>query len=484
MARRPNLLYVLADQLRYQSLGYSGDARARTPCIDAFARQGVSFTNAVSSTPVCAAYRASLFTGKHTTSTGMVINELRMSPRHRCLGHVVTEAGYQTAYIGKWHLWARELGNHDDPRNSFTPRGPYRLGFDGFWASYGFHHEYRDAYYHTESPARVTLPGYEPDGQTELAIRWLREERDPAAPFCMVLSYGTPHDPWDRWNVPEEEWERFAGVEFPYPANYLPENDLYADAWGRFRPGEREQLPVWIRGYYAMTANLDRNFGRLLRAVEEIGVASDTIVVLTSDHGEMFGAHGRRAKNTFYDEAVRVPFLLRWPGRVPSGVAAEVPLGTVDILPTLLGLAGLTVPGEAEGLDLSLSALGLPGPAPEAALLQNTGACADWEDGHEWRALRGSRYTYATYRVDGSELFFDNPADPLQVRNLAAEPAFSGPVESYRRLLCERMAAIRDTFAPSTWYRDNWTEDRVIVRSATLADADTSGTPEPPRAGG
>jgi arylsulfatase A-like enzyme len=127
--QRPNLIYVFADQLRAQSCGYAGDARAQTPNLDAFAAQGVNFTNAVSGHPVCAPYRASLLTGKYTTGTGMVINELRINPNQRCLAHVLTDAGYETAYIGKWHLWANALGHHDDPKNSYTPPGPYRLGF-------------------------------------------------------------------------------------------------------------------------------------------------------------------------------------------------------------------------------------------------------------------------------------------------------------------------------------------------------------------
>ena len=139
---KPNLVFVLADQLRYQSCGFAGDSKAKTPCLDAFAKEAVSFRNAVSGHPVCAAYRASLLTGKYTTSTGMVINELRMNSNHECLAHVLTRSGYETGYIGKWHLWANELGNHDDPKNSYTPPGPYRLGFDGFWAAYDFHHEY------------------------------------------------------------------------------------------------------------------------------------------------------------------------------------------------------------------------------------------------------------------------------------------------------------------------------------------------------
>ncbi len=192
----PNLLYIFADQLRYRSCGYAGDPLARTPNIDALAEESLSFSNAVSGHPVCAPYRASLLTGKYTTSTGMVINELRMNTNHRCIGHVLTENGYDTAYIGKWHLWANQLGHHYDVENSYTPPGPDRLGFDGYWAAYNFHHEYVDAYYHTDSPEKITLKGYEPDGQTDLAIERLRAATDLQKPFAMFLSYGTPHDPW------------------------------------------------------------------------------------------------------------------------------------------------------------------------------------------------------------------------------------------------------------------------------------------------
>ena len=149
---QPDLL--LADQLRYQSCGFAGDAKAHTPNLDRLAGRASSSATP-SRHPVCAAYRASLFTGKYTTSTGMVINELRMNTNHVFLAQVLTRHGYDTGYIGKWHLWANELGNHYDPKNSFTPPGPYRFGFDGFWAAYNFHHEYYDGYYHTDSPEKI-----------------------------------------------------------------------------------------------------------------------------------------------------------------------------------------------------------------------------------------------------------------------------------------------------------------------------------------
>jgi len=465
---RPNLVYVFADQLRFRSCGYARDAKARTPNIDRLASEGTSFANATSGHPVCAPYRASLFTGKYSSSTGMVINELRLSPEHRCLGHVLTEGGYETAYIGKWHLWANQLGNHDDPRNSFTPPGPHRLGFDGFWAAYGFHHQYVNAYYHTDSPQQIVLPGYEPDGQTDLAIEVLRKAARVDKPFALFLSYGTPHDPWTPENVPSEYLARFRGVEFELPPNYRSEDDPHADDWARLSAEQRDQLTEWMRVYYAMTANLDWNVGRLLQVLEEVGLRENTIVVFSSDHGEMFGAQGRRAKNIFYEEAVRVPFLVRWPGCVPAGQMTDACLNTPDIMPTLLSLLGLPVPEAVEGIDLSRCALGEEGPEPEAAFLQGMGTTAAWVDGHEWRALRDKRYTYAVYRADRQELLFDHQSDPYQVRDLAQEPAYRDVLGRFRAMLAERMASLNDTFEACTWYRDHWTEDRVIVRTATL----------------
>ena len=466
-AGRPNLLFIFADQLGYTRCGYAGDGKARTPNIDGLASQGVSFCNAVSNTPVCAAYRASLFTGKHTTSTGMVINELRMRTDHECFGHVLTRSGYQTGYIGKWHLYANELGNHFDPKNSFVPPGPNRLGFDGYWAAYNFHHDYYNAYYHTDSPQKIFYGDniYEPDAQTDLMIDFVLGAAKSGGPFAAFLSYGTPHDPWTADNVPEEYRKMFESVSFPNPPNYKDENDKYADAWGRLQPEQRKSLEVWRRNYYAMTANLDWNVGRLLDAVDKAGLARDTIVVFASDHGEMFGAQGRRAKNIFYEEAARIPFLIRWPGRIPAALFCDACLSTVDIMPTILSLMRLNIPKDVEGMDLSRCALGCKGPEPQAAFLQNTGACAAWENGHEWRALRDKQYTYAIYRVDKSELLFDNKKDPFQMTNLAADPKHTATLRLLRKMLTGKMESLNDTFEQCTWYRDNWTDgNRNILR--------------------
>ena len=481
--KQPNLLVVMADQLGVNLCGYAdywggqpytGARQAITPNLDAFALQGVNFRNAVANTPVCSAFRASLMTGKYTSSHGMVINELRLNPYQDCLGHSLTRGGYDTAYIGKWHLYANKLGDHDNPDNSFVPRGIHRLGFNGLWAAFNFHHDYYNTYYHTDSREKKFWgPGvYEPDGQTDLAMDWLRcRAQNSSHPFAMVLSWGTPHDPWIDGNVPAEYRAMFSGANLPHSPNYKPANDPYADAWARLSDSDRAALERWRRNYYAMTTNLDWNFGRLMKFLEDSGLADNTVVVFTSDHGEMFGAQGRRAKNIFYEEAARIPCLIRRPGHIPAGATSDACISTVDFMPTLLGLLGLPIPSRAEGMNLSHLALNQAGPEPDAAFLQGAGATANWDTGHEWRAIRSKQHTYAKFRIprDGAaqELLFDNVADPYQTTNLAADAQSGTILQRCRTLLTEKMASVSDTFEASTVYRDRWTDgSRNIQRGA------------------
>jgi arylsulfatase A-like enzyme len=474
--KRPNIIFLMADQLRYQSCGYAGDKKAVTPNIDRMATEGINFRQAVSSMPVCAAYRASLFTGKYVTSTGMVINELRMNPNQRCLGHVLKDSGYNSGYIGKWHLYSNQLGKHNDPECSFVPPGKHRLGFDGFWAAYNFHHEYYRTYYHKDTPEKIFHGEniYEPDAQTDMAIEYIAKHKADGSPFSMVVSYGTPHDPWDKKSVPEKYSNMFKDVKFSLPPNYSSAKDPYGDEWSNI-DCDPEKLDEWMRIYYAMTANLDWNVGRIIDAVDRMGLAEDTIIVFTSDHGEMFGAHGRMKKNIFYDEAARVPMLVRCKGKIPAGSVSDCCFNTPDIMPTLLGLLGLgkSIPKEVEGMDLSHLVRGQSGPEPEAAYLFNTGACAIWEDGHEWRAVRDKKYTYAVYRGGGKndlprkELFFDNIKDSYQTENLVGDAKQKRKIQRFRKLLKKKMQKLNDTFPASTWYQGKWTDgNRNIISGA------------------
>lgn len=468
---KPNLIYIFADQLRYYSLGYAGDKRAQTPHIDAMRAESTDLCQAVSGHPVCAPYRASLFTGKYTTSTGMVINEIRMNTNHHTFADVLSENGYETAYIGKWHLYAAELGNHYDPKNSYIPMGRDRLGFNGYFAAYNFRHEYSagTAYYHLDSPEKIYYDKYEPDAQVDMAVEQLKRLKEGESPFALFLSIGTPHDPWVPENVPEEYLRRFADTDFNCPPNYLQENDPHADEWARLSPEERAQLTEWMRVYYAMVANLDDNIGRLMGEIRRMGLDENSIVVFTSDHGEMFGAHGRRAKNIFYEEAVRVPMLIRWPGCLERNSVRDCVVNTVDVMPTLLSLMGLPVPEEVEGCDLSRAVKGLED-WDEGALMMCTGPTAAWGEGQEWRAFRTRRYKYAVYKSDGKEFLFDLKNDPYEMENLAGDPKFEEIKRDLKMQMTVRMETIGDHFDSNTYYKDNWVEDRIIKKTATIGN--------------
>jgi arylsulfatase A-like enzyme len=452
--------------LRYQSCGFAGDGYARTPNIDRLAGESCNFHQAISSTPVCAPYRASLFTGKYQSSTGMVINELRLSPEHECLGHVLTRGHYRTAYIGKWHMWANQLGHHELTRNGFVPPGSYRLGFDGLWQAYNFNHEYFNSPYFENDTTRHIRKQYEPDGQADRAIHFLEDAGKQDEPFALFVSWGPPHDPWDANNVRPDDLELFKDVRLPRRPNYSEQSDPYADNWARLPEKYPQLIDRFQQTYYAQVAGIDRNAGRILHALEEQGLSDNTIFVFTSDHGEMFGAHGRRAKYNFYEEAARIPFLIRWPGHIAAKQVSDVLLGTPDIMPTLLSLLGLPIPHGVEGADLSGHALGKGGSAPPAAHMQGMGTTAAWTDGTEWRALRDNEYTYAIYRRDGRELLFHNRQDPYQLRDLAQDRASDSTLRHYRELSQQWRKEQNDTFEPCTWYRDHWTEDRNITNTA------------------
>jgi len=474
MKTRPNILYIFADQLRPQSCGYFGDTKARTPNIDRIAHEGINFANATSMHPVCGPHRASLFTGCYSSSTGYVINELRARTDLPTFAEALNSLGYCSEYIGKWHLWASEAKDlktfHQKPENQFVPPGPDRLGFDDYWAAYNFNHDYYEGFYYRDDARRIELDGYEPDLMTDIAIERLRKAAASSQPLSLFVSYGTPHQPWNWDNVPDEWAKSFRDEDFPLPQNYEPGSGEYWHRWfdrAWWDNNVAPKLSVWQAIYYAMTANLDWNVGRLLDALDELGLADNTIVVFTSDHGEMFGAHGRVQKNIFWDEALRVPFLIRWPGRVPAGATSDVCLNTPDIMPTLLSLAGAEIPSSVEGVDLSAACLGGTCVVePDAAFCQGMGPSVDWDDGFEWRAVRNKRYTYAVLRQDRQEFLFDNISDPLQTRNLVGQPGHAEVRGKLSRWMQQKMTNLGDTFQAVTWYRDQWIDDGAIISSA------------------
>jgi len=455
--KRPNIVYVFADQLRHDVFAHRGDTKAITPNFDRLAAESVSFENAVSCMPVCAAHRASLFTGKYPTSHGMIINESCMNPNHQTIGYALHDAGYRMGYLGKWHLM--------DDKGAAIPKGPARLGFQhcDLWRTYNFNHQnYRGFYWQEDQKGvsrRTALKGCQTPQWTDMAIDFINDSAKKDAPFALFLSYSPPHDPWTPKNVPREYYEMYKDADFPHPENFSPDPDQYADrnkdpkVWkNRIVDG----LEDWRRCYYAMVTMMDNELGRIRDSLKKAGVEDDTIFVYTSDHGEMFGSQGRMYKLTFYEESARVPFYIRWPGRTKNGSKTDVCLNTPDISPTLLGMAGIPVPEQMEGTDLSAAALGKKGPEPDYAFLQGVGHTYLWRDGAEWRAVRNKRYTYARYLKDGTEHLYDNRKDPFQKHNLVVDKSAKPVLEKMRKAMKDKMKELNDEFLPFSSYREKF----------------------------
>ncbi|MCE5326428.1 MAG: sulfatase [Planctomycetaceae bacterium] len=409
---QPNIIYVFADQMRSTALGCAGVERVHTPNLDAFAAQGTRFTNAVSNTPVCSPSRATLLTGLHALTHRLVFNDIMLRTDVRCLADVLNEAGYRCGYVGKWHIDVQDRG-------AFTPPGPRRRGFDDFWASYNCHHSYLNGYYYTgDSPDPVWVDGYMPDAETDLAIGYLQQKAVQRDPFCLMLSWGPPHCPYRQ--VPQ----RFLDMYPPESIELMP-SARQGRVHGGSGPGptaeedraKREQ----IAGYYAHVSALDDCFGRLMAAIEAAGIADNTIVVFSSDHGDMLFNHNRGWKCKPYRESVGVPLLVRWDGQVPAGRVAPAPVGIVDHMPTLLHLAGLAAPEGVQGQDLWAYFLGDDSAAPHSQLISFPVMPENYSYG-VWRGVVTSRHTYATLR-DRPWVLFDDQADPMQMTNLVGSPA-------------------------------------------------------------
>ncbi|MBI5833918.1 MAG: sulfatase [Armatimonadetes bacterium] len=421
-ARRPNVLFVLVDQWRASALGYAGDPNVQTPRLDRLAGQSVHFANAVSVCPVCTPYRAALMTGRYPTSTGMFLNDAYLPDGEVCLAETLAAGGYDTAYIGKWHL-----DGHG--RDSYIP--PARRQGWATWFGAECDHNYPHSHYYTDdSPEKRFWDGYDAFDQTRAATDFVCSRQPDSKPFCLFLSYGAPHFP--HATAPAEYRKLYSPNDLKLAPNVAPE---HAEA------ARRELV-----GYYGHCSALDKCVGDLLEMLDQSGLASNTIVVFTSDHGEMMGAHGvsPTQKQWPYDEAAHVPFLLRVPGVAPRVV--DTPINAPDVLPTLLGLVGLDVPRTVEGENLAPVVRGTgPGPDRDALVMSVSPFTARLP---EYRMIRSRQYTYAR-RLDGPWLLFDNLADPYQQRNLVDQKALCDELDGRLQAALRR---IGDRFEPREAY--------------------------------
>jgi arylsulfatase A-like enzyme len=439
---KPNVVFVFADQWRAQDVGYNGNAGVHTPVIDKLAEESVVFTNAVSGCPVCCPYRASLLTGQYPLTHGVFYNDKPLNPDAVTMAKIYKQAGYETGYIGKWHLNGHEPGEETSvARAKFIPE-ERRQGFD-FWQVLECTHDYNNSFYYEDSPERLKWSEYDAIAQTKSAVGYIREKSKGDKPFLLLLSWGPPHEPYE--TAPEKY------------------RDMYSPRQIEVRPNVPDELRGKARkdiaGYYAHISALDDCMKELLAAVKESGAEDNTIFVFTSDHGDMLYSHGEVKKQKPWDESLMVPFLLRYPKELGKAQKiVDTPVNTPDILPTLLGLSGIEIPASVQGSDYSEVISGEKKSENEAVLIQCPVPFHQWNysrGGREYRGVRTNRFTYAR-DLNGPWLLYDNKLDPFQMNNLIGLDEYVFIRSDLEKQLQELLQKTNDKFLSGAEYMKMW----------------------------
>ena len=443
---KPNVVFLLTDQWRLQALGYAGNAQAHTPNIDRLARESVNFKHAVSGYSVCCPWRASFLTGQYPLTHGVIVNDVPISSEPVGLGDAFKRSGYNTAYIGKWHVDGRGRQAYIPPER--------RLGFDYFKALECTHDYNQSAYYDNDDPTMRFWEGFDVFAQTADAQRYI-ESQSEEQPFMLVLSWGPPHNPYE--TAPQEYRDRYDPRGIQLRPNVPPEM--------------ADEARQWLAGYYAHCSAIDKSVGDIMGTLDEHGLSDDTVLVFASDHGDMLGSHGWTRKQKPWEESIRVPFLLRYPARYGRAAREVEPfLNAHDIMPTLLGICGLPIPESVDGRDFSPSLVdeSITGESPprpykrvhdsEAALLACFHPFGEWSrpvGGHEYRGIRTERYTYCR-TLESPWLLYDNEVDPYQLENLVGQSDVAETQAELETLLQRELDAVGDDFLDGMSYINRW----------------------------
>lgn len=437
---KPDILVVLVDQLARNALSLYGDPNTRTPEMDCMAAEGLAFDALSSTFPACVPFRFSFMTGQYAHSRMVPALGFRMSPAERTLGEAVKDAGYETAYIGKWHLYSL-YGIVGGQTLAQVNRAPipanHRRGFD-VWRGFELRNDFYDtAIFFDDDPTPRLLQGYQTDALFGLLDNWL--DRPRPEPGFAILSLEAPHPPFTAPEAAVETVQQRGAYKLrqnvdvdaitafpPEWAEMAPGGVTLAEATGLER---RAIFDAAMQTYSAMIEVIDARLGALLAWLRQ-PAARPTIVVFLSDHGELGGSHGLLGKAEPFEESIGVP-LIFWandPDLVPPGRRSNLPLCTEDLFPTMVGLAG----GEAEGPGLNLSDfISGRGAEPErdAVMLEFVAETRPERRYHDatWRAIRTWDMKYAVIgNADGARpwMCFDLATDSFEMQDiLVADPA-------------------------------------------------------------
>ena len=401
----PNVLVIQPDQHRGTIMGCAGDKQVQTPNLDQLASEGIRFSHAASSSPVCSPFRGTMQTGLYPHTHGVIGNNILLDPELTGFAEVFADAGYATGYIGKWHL---DGGVPESGSGGFIAPGPRRQGWQE-WHAHEKGHSFFDVWTFDDEGNKVHMEDYdwEPTWHTDMALDFAKRPRDAETPWLFYLGYGPPHKP-------QECPDRFLDL-------YDPDTfELPPDVQGRFSEEMERDLRRAYQVYYGQVTAVDYEIGRVMQGLEDLGVAENTIVIYVSDHGDLLGSHVEgashveegdlRGKGSPYATAFRVPCIVRWPERVAAGQVCDALVSSVDFTPTILDLAGLDIPEAMQGDSMAGWCLDGNGPRNEVVYL----GLGRGQAGHGWRAVWDGRYVYSLMKYN---VLYDHEEDPFEMHN-------------------------------------------------------------------
>lgn len=487
-----NVLLITADQLRYDSLGFTGHPLVKTPHLDGLARSGAQFTNTFVQSAVCAPSRACIYTGRYTHNNGVRFNEVPFRPGEKTIADYFHAHDYRAALVGRTHFtpiteqygfeyfsyydglpvkdgysaypaYLKSCGySEDDIRYRYWPKE-----LEVIPGQEAYPEDFREAYY----PSRIAEAHSDTAYLTNEAIRFIRETGD--KPWMLHLSYWKPHLPF---SVPEPYHSMYDPQDVPMPKrspNELDRKPPLQKLFSNERRGnflEDETLLRQVRAvYYGMITQLDDHMGRLLAELDERGLRENTLIVFTSDHGEYMGDHHMVEKELFYEQAIHVPLILSMPGTIRPDTVVDSFIETVDLLPTCMEAAGLAIPPAVDGSSIMPL---LDGTAPS----WREEVFAEWDfqyyhvrrqlglDPKQCKAVmvRNRRWKYVHYSDQPCELY-DLERDPDEFCNLADDPQYREVRdELLQRILDwrlrseDKMPEVDLTFA--SYLRDPWSK--------------------------
>ncbi len=414
-AKRPNVLFVLADQWRNCSFSHGAhhDELVKTPNCDKLAEQGVRWSRCYSAHPLCTPNRSAIITGRFPHETGMIQNNLMLPPSERCMAQVFGDAGYRTHYIGKWHM-------DGQAKPGFVSPNWRRRGFATF-EGFNRGHFYYDSPTFTNNGVKMSATGqyvpgqFEPTFQTDLAIDFMKENKN--RPFFCYLSWGPPHTPY---NPPDSF-------------------DIYKPDDVVFRPNVVDGNRNSLARYFGLCTSLDHEFGCLMQTLKELGLEDNTLVVFTADHGDCIKSHGIAHKNHPEEESCHIPLIMRLPGRLKNGQVADNLVSSIDLMPTILSICSLQVPRTCTGKDKSAAALVRQSLADESIYAEKAG---------DWRAVIMGPHKLVVESIDGVQTptkLFDLANDPYEMNNLVDLARYADPQAT---LLAELNAWKQKTYDP------------------------------------